>query len=120
AHGLLFGNPQPRRAIFAPCYTRAGPAAFARDRDSSRQVWSAHEGYPGDPAYREFYRDAGSDLALEHLGPVAAASRKFSGLKYHRVTGRGAEKELYDRAAAERRAETHATHFLEQIGRAHV
>lgn len=114
AHGLLFGNPQPRRAIFAPCYTRAGPAAFARDRDSSRQVWSAHEGYPGDPTYRDFYRDAGFDLPLEHLGPVAAGSRKFSGLKYHRITGHGLEKELYDRAAAQQTAETHATHFVEQ------
>jgi 1,4-alpha-glucan branching enzyme len=114
AHGLLFGNPQPRRAIFAPCYTRAGPAAFARDRNSSRQVWSAREGYPGDPAYREFYRDVGFDLPLEHLGPVGSGMRRFSGLKYHRITGRGAEKELYDRAAAERRAETHAAHFLEQ------
>ena len=59
AHGLLFGNPQPQRAIYAPCYTPAGPAAFARDHDSSRQVWSADEGYPGDPLYREFYRDVG-------------------------------------------------------------
>src|SRR5437868_6190785 len=41
AHGLLLGNPQPQHAIYAPCYTPAGPAAFARDRDSSRQVWSA-------------------------------------------------------------------------------
>jgi 1,4-alpha-glucan branching enzyme len=59
AHGLMFGKPRPLRSIYAPCYTPAGPAAFARDRDSSRQVWSAHEGYPGDPAYREFYCDAG-------------------------------------------------------------
>ena len=113
-HGLLFGNPQPRRAIYAPCYTRAGPAAFARDRDSSRQVWSAHEGYPGDPAYREFYRDIGFDLPLEHLGPVARGMRKFSGVKYYRITGRGPEKEWYDRAAAEKAAEMHAMHFLEQ------
>jgi 1,4-alpha-glucan branching enzyme len=114
AQGLLFGNPQPRRAIYAPCYTRAGPATFARDRDSSRQVWSAHEGYPGDPAYREFYRDIGFDLPFEHLGPAARGTRKFSGVKYHRITGRGAEKELYDRDAAERAADAHATHFLEQ------
>ena len=114
AHGLLFGNPQPHRAIYAPSYTRAGPAAFARDRDSSRQVWSAHEGYPGDPAYREFYRDIGFDLPLEHLGPVARGMRKFSGVKYHRITGRDSEKELYDRAAAEKAAETHAMDFLEQ------
>ena len=114
AHGLLFANPQPRRAIYAPCYTPAGPAAFARDRDSSRQVWSAHEGYPGDPAYREFYRDAGFDLPLEHVGPIARGTRKFSGIKYHRVTDRGQEKELYDRAAAERAVHEHANHFLEQ------
>jgi len=50
AHGLLFGKPRPRQSIYAPCYTPAGPAAFARDSDSSRQVWSAHQGYPGDPA----------------------------------------------------------------------
>jgi 1,4-alpha-glucan branching enzyme len=114
AHGLLFGNPQPRRAIYTPCYTRAGPAAFARDRDSSRQVWSAEEGYPGDPAYREFYRDIGFDLPVEHLGPVGRGVRKFSGVKYHRITGRKKEKELYDRAAAEKAADAHATHFLEQ------
>ncbi len=114
AHGLLFANPQPQRAIYAPCYTPAGPAAFARDRDSSRQVWSAEEGYPGDPAYREFYRDIGFDLPLEHLGPVARGLRKFSGVKYHRITGRKKEKEIYDRAQAEKAADAHAAHFLEQ------
>jgi len=114
AHGLLFGKPRPCRSIYAPCYTPAGPAAFARDRDSSREVWSAQEGYPGDPAYREFYRDIGFDLPMEHLGPVARGSRKFSGVKYHRITGRGGEKQLYERAAAENAAAKHASHFLEQ------
>lgn len=114
AHGLLFGNPQPQRAIYAPCYTPAGPAAFARDRDSSRQVWSAEEGYPGHPAYREFYRDVGFDLPLEHLGPVARGDRKFSGVKYHRITGQKKPKELYDRTAAESAADAHAVDFLEQ------
>jgi 1,4-alpha-glucan branching enzyme len=113
-HGLLFGKPRPHRSIYAPCYTPAGPAAFARDRDSSRQVWSAQGGYPGDPAYREFYRDAGFDLPLEHLGPVAHGTRKFSGVKYHRITGVGDQKELYDPVAAERIAERQALHFLEE------
>ena len=113
-HGLAFGKPPPVRSIYAPCYTPAGPAVFARDRDSSRQVWSAHEGYPGDPVYREFYRDVGFDLPVEHLGPAAHRSRKFSGIKYHRITGPGEEKQLYDREAAEKAAEQHAAHFLEQ------
>jgi 1,4-alpha-glucan branching enzyme len=114
AHGLLFGTPRPCRSIYAPCYTAAGPAAFARDHDASRQVWSAHEGYPGDPAYREFYRDIGFDLPFEHLGPIARGTRKFSGVKYHRITGRSDEKQLYDRTAAESAAAQHAIHFLEQ------
>jgi 1,4-alpha-glucan branching enzyme len=113
-HGLLFAKPRPRRSIYAPCYTPAGPAAFARDRDSSRQVWSAQEGYPGDPAYREFYRDAGFDLSTEHLRPVGHGTRKFSGVKYHRITGPGDEKELYDPVAAGRVAETQAIHFVEE------
>src|SRR6476661_9303840 len=114
AHGLLFGKPRPRRSIYAPCYTPSGPAAFARDPDASRQVWSAHEGYPGDPAYREFYRDIGFDLPMEHLGPIARGTRKFSGVKYHRITGGKKDKELYDRAEAEKAADAHAAHFLEQ------
>jgi 1,4-alpha-glucan branching enzyme len=87
---------------------------FARDRDSSRQVWSAVEGYPGDPAYREFYRDIGFELPTEYLWPESTgALRKFTGIKYHRITDRHGEKELYDPAAAVRVAEAHASHFLE-------
>ncbi|MEY2546968.1 MAG: 1,4-alpha-glucan branching enzyme [Verrucomicrobiota bacterium] len=115
AHGLIFANPRPRRAIYAPCFTPSGVAAFARDRDSSRQVWSATEGYPGDPAYREFYRDIGWELPLEHLGPVARGMRKFSGVKYYRITGGDKiDKQLYDRDAAVKAADAHAAHFLER------
>lgn len=114
SHGLLHGKPRPHRAIFAPCYTPSGPAAFARDRDSSQQVWSARGGYPGDPAYREFYRDLGFDLPMEHLGPIGrSGNRRFSGMKYHRITGHREDKELYDRVAAEQVAELQAEHFLE-------
>jgi 1,4-alpha-glucan branching enzyme len=113
AHGLMLADPRPRRAIYAPCFTPAGPAAFARDRDSSRQVWSATEGYPGDPAYREFYRDIGFELPLEHLWPGADSPlRKFTGIKYHRITDRHREKDLYEPATAQRVADGHAAHFL--------
>lgn len=114
AHGLMFGSPQPRFAIYAPCYTPEGPAVFARDRDSSRQVWSAEEGYPGDAAYRDFYRDIGYDLGLDYLKPFLGADgqRKFTGLKYHRITGRTEHKEFYHRPWAEAAAEAHAADFL--------
>ncbi len=114
AHGLMFGRPQPRFAIHAPCYTPEGPAVFARDRDSSRQVWSQEEGYPGDPAYRDFYRDIGYDLPLDYLRPFLGADgqRKFTGLKYHRITGRTGDKEVYHRPWAEGAADAHASDFL--------
>jgi len=115
SHGLMFGNPRPRYAIYAPCYTPAGPAAFARDRESSRQVWSAEEGYPGDPAYRDFYRDIGFDLADHQLEGflTPGAPRRFSGIKYHRITGRTPEKDIYNRAWALGAADAHAAHFVQ-------
>ena len=113
-HGLLHASPRPRYGVFAPIFTPNGMAAFGRDLDSAKQVWSKHEGYPGDATYRDFYRDIGFDLPIEHLGPIARGTRKFSGVKYHRITGRGEEKQLYDRTAAENAAAQHATHFLEQ------
>ncbi|MBJ7326673.1 MAG: DUF1957 domain-containing protein [Chthoniobacterales bacterium] len=116
AHGLMFARPQPRFAIYAPCYTPDGPAVFARDRDSSRQVWSAEEGYPGDPAYRDFYRDVGYDLEMDYLRRFLGADgqRKFTGMKYHRITGKTEHKELYERSWAEAATESHATDFLAQ------
>ena len=115
SHGLMFGNPRPRYAIYAPCYTPAGPAAFARDRESSRQVWSAEEGYPGDPAYRDFYRDIGFDLADHQLEGfiTPGVPRKFSGIKYHRITGATAEKDIYNRAWALGATDAHAAHFVQ-------
>ncbi|MFN2477435.1 MAG: glycoside hydrolase family 57 protein [Chthoniobacterales bacterium] len=113
AHGLMLGNPRPRRAIYAPCFTPAGPAAFARDPESSRQVWSAESGYPGDPAYREFHRDIGFDLPPAYISPESPSrSSGFTGLKYHRITGRDVAKEIYNPAWAEAAANAHAEHFL--------
>ena len=114
AHGLRFAKPRPRHSVYAPCFTSAGPAAFARDPESSRQVWSAKSGYPGDPAYRDFYRDIGFDLPPEDLFPRSTTKTpRFTGLKYHRITGGDGEKGIYNRAWAEAAAQAHADHFVE-------
>ena len=68
-HGVLHAQPRPRYGVFAPIYTRNGIAAFGRDLDSAKQVWSKHEGYPGDPRYRDFYRDIGFDLDFDYVRP---------------------------------------------------
>lgn len=116
SHGLLQASPRPVAATFAPVRTPLGTAFFGRDALSSKQVWSSKEGYPGHPDYREFYRDAGFDLTEEELRPFLKPEglRRFSGLKYYRVTAEGDHKEPYDPQRAENRALEHAKHFLDQ------
>src|SRR5690606_10143871 len=69
-----------------------------------------------------FYRDAGFDLSMEYLRPYLPEDgpRKFTGFKYHRITGRTADKDIYNRAWAMGAADAHAGNFLwnrqQQIG----
>jgi 1,4-alpha-glucan branching enzyme len=114
-HGILYADPQPRYGTFAPVFTPNGVAAFGRDFDSAKQVWSREEGYPGDPRYRDFYRDIAFDLDLDYLAPYlpAAPNRSFTGIKYYKITGPEGEKELYNPAEALQAAAGHAQHFLD-------
>jgi 1,4-alpha-glucan branching enzyme len=114
-HGLLHATPRPRYSTFAPLYTPNGVAAFGRDFDSSRQVWSKHEGYPGDWRYRDFYRDIGFDLDFDYVRPHLPSpdNRGFTGIKYYRITGAG-EKQIYQRDHALAMASEHARHFLDE------
>ncbi|MFH1777200.1 MAG: 1,4-alpha-glucan branching protein domain-containing protein [Candidatus Omnitrophota bacterium] len=115
AHGVLHGIPRPKYGVFAPVYCRSGVAAFGRDMESSKQVWSAVEGYPGDYVYREFYRDIGFDLDFEYIKPYIHKDgiRINTGIKYYRITGRGIEhKEPYDPHVARDRAAEHAGNFM--------
>jgi 1,4-alpha-glucan branching enzyme len=114
-HGVLHAQPRPRFGVYAPLFTPNGVAVFARDIDSARQVWSKQEGYPGDPVYRDFYRDIGYDLEYEYLKPhlPAPPHRSFTGIKYHAITSSSVEKQPYSRQAALQKAAAHASHFLQ-------
>ncbi|HZH03914.1 MAG TPA: 1,4-alpha-glucan branching protein domain-containing protein [Myxococcaceae bacterium] len=113
-HGIADATPRPLYGAYAPIFTEAGVAAFARDPESSQQVWSSEFGYPGDPAYREFYRDIGWDLDLDYIRPYiqATGARKNTGFKYYRVTGKSSHKEPYDPDVARERAAQHAGNFF--------
>jgi 1,4-alpha-glucan branching enzyme len=114
-HGVLYAQPRPRYGVFSPVFTPNGIAAFGRDLESARQVWSKQEGYPGDYRYRDFYRDIGFDLDYEYVKPfLPAGQRTFTGIKYHAITGEEDDKEIYNRQAALEVAAGHAQHFLEQ------
>ncbi|MCK4413273.1 MAG: DUF1957 domain-containing protein [Candidatus Eisenbacteria sp.] len=113
-HGVMFASPRPRYGVYAPLITRSGVAAFGRDLDSSKQVWSANEGYPGDYNYREFYRDVGWDLEYEYVRPYlhGDGQRSNLGIKYYRITGPGNHKAPYSFERATETAASHAGNFM--------
>ena len=113
-HGLNAAEPRPPFSPLTPALTPGGIGVVARDPESAQQVWSRHGGYPGDPAYREFYRDVGFDLDLDYVEPCLPAPkvRGFTGFKYHRVTGGTNEKQPYRRAEAMATVQRHAEHFI--------
>lgn len=113
-HGVLFAKPRPAFGVFSPLLTPAGVAAFGRDSESSKQVWSKTEGYPGDFTYRDFYRDIGFDLPMEYISPYIHPDgiRVHTGFKYYRITGLNNHKEPYRLDAARQRLAEHAGNFM--------
>lgn len=116
AHGIFHADRRPFYGTYAPIYTPLGVAAFGRDLKSSKSVWSAEEGYPGDQSYREYYRDIGFDLDFDYIRPYIHESglRVSTGFKYHRVTGEVAlaDKAVYDPDGAREKAAEHAGNFM--------
>jgi len=115
AHGLLHSSPRPKYGVFAPVYCRStGVACFSRDLESSKQVWSSIEGYPGDYDYREFYRDIGFDLEYDYIKPYIHSEgiRICTGIKYYRITGTNSVKEPYVPAWAREKAAKQAGNFM--------
>lgn len=114
-HGLTGSNQATDTCPYHPVRAPGGLAAFGRDTESSRQIWSAESGYPGDARYREFYRDLGLEAPAEALMDYLEGSgiRRFTGLKFHRITGPTDDKLLYDPGVASRAVSEHAVHFLE-------
>jgi 1,4-alpha-glucan branching enzyme len=113
-HGLTRARPKAAHGVYAPLCCNSGLYVFGRDPDSSRQVWSSTEGYPGDFDYREFYRDIAYDLDEEYTAPYIhpAGIKIDTGFKYYRVTGKTADKEYYSPGAASKKAKLHASDFI--------
>lgn len=114
SHAILDADQPPRHGVYAPLDCGNGVAAFGRDPASSRQVWSAEEGYPGDADYREYYRDIGFDLPLEYVAPyiLDGETRINTGIKYYRITGAKQAKQIYQPELAKLKARRHAEDFI--------
>ena len=115
-HGLLHARPRPRYGVYAPICSRNGVAFFGRDSEATLPVWSAKDGYPGHPDYREFHRDLGWDLPLEALEPLGLSEPRPLSLKLHRVTDHAValdHKQPYRPEIAANRIHSHARHYLQ-------
>ena len=115
SHGILYADPTPIYGTFAPIVSPENLIVFGRDMESSRQVWSSINGYPGDFNYREFYRDIGYDVDYEYIKPYIAHNgvRVNTGIKYYRITGKDCDKDYYDIQWAKDSAEKQAGHFMD-------
>ena len=113
-HGVLFADPRPGYGVYSGYFCKSGVAVFGRDVESSKSVWSAAEGCPGDHYYRDFYRDVGFDLDYDYVKPYINpdGSRGNTGMKYYRITGETLQKELYDPDKAREKAAEHAGNFM--------
>ena len=115
AHGILNSNPRPIYGVYSSVYTKNGIAAFARDIESSEQVWSSEVGYPGDGDYREFHKDVAYELDYDYVKPYLHSDgiRRNMGIKYHAITDKnGTYKKVYDPDVARNKAIGHAYNFV--------
>jgi 1,4-alpha-glucan branching enzyme len=114
SHGIEHADPRPLFGVSAPVYCPSGVAAFGRHPTTSKLVWSSKIGYPADYNYREYYRDIGYDLDQDYLEPFqyARGIRNKTGIKYHRITGPGPDKHLYNPDWGREAAERHAADFV--------
>ena len=119
SHGVLFSEDRPQNGVYRPLACPNGVSVFGRDVYSAHQVWSAEDGYPGDPSYRDFYRDIGYDLPLDYIGPYIHQDnlRAFTGLKYYAITGPTDQKRPYDPDRAAETVLQHADNFVYSIER---
>ena len=91
------GELRYERTPYVPYRLASGLQLFVRDHITGYQVWSRHQGYPGDGSYLEFHK-----------------MKDTSGIKYWRITGPDAElgdKVVYDPAKAAEMVRKHAAHF---------
>ena len=115
SHGILYADPTPIYGTCAPIVSPGGLVCFGRDMKSSQQVWSSIDGYPGDFNYRDFYRDIGYEADYDYIKPYIAHNgvRVHTGIKYHRITGKTDQKDIYNIRWAQDSAERQAGHFLD-------
>lgn len=117
SQAFFLSQDEPKTSCYAPVRCPNGLYCFARDYNLTSLIWSSTEGYPCDADYREFYRDIGYDLPLDYIRPYIHEPdvRVFTGFKYWAITGKTADKVVYDPDKAAGKVDAHSSNFLYHI-----
>ncbi len=91
----------------------SGAVVFGRDEATARQVWSAEDGFPAAPVYRDYHRDVGYELPEAEIVPFlwGGVGRGMTGFKLNRIAGVLRDTEAYDPVAAAERVNEQAAEF---------
>jgi len=108
SHGLLFGNPMPKRGSFYPVKTPNGTFILARDLYSVREM----EKISNNEIYRNNDRDVGYELPHEIVSSFLSeeGERRRTGYKYW---ARNGQNTVYNPQAASDKTLEYARAFLE-------
>ncbi len=117
SNGLSEGDTRCYFGTNEPVVTPHGAACFGIDQETRAQVWSREAGYPGHPNYKEWYRDLGYESDWDYLPEYfkTANVRRNTGLKYYRITAKGADlgqKDYYKPLWAEGTVHEQAGQFV--------
>ena len=109
-HGLLFGDPLPKKGTFYPVKTHNGTFILGRDYCAVQEI----EKISNDEVYRNNDRDVGYELPAEIVNKFLSADgeRHRTGFKYW--THSENENTIYDSQAASDKVVEHARLFLEK------
>lgn len=115
-HGIIDASVKPVNAVYAPLNCGNDVMAFARDPDLTRQVWDANEGFPGNINYREYYCNSVFSQQQALIEPSLDGNNDYQNqiIKYHRITGNGLEKELYQPKLARAQIKIDAESFVQK------
>lgn len=116
-NGLLEGDTKNHYGTNRPIVTPNNVACFGIDQMTRAAVWSREAGYPGHPNYKEWYRDLGYEADWDYLPDYfkTANVRRNTGLKYYRITAKGADlgdKDYYNPLWAEGTLHEQAGQFV--------
>jgi 1,4-alpha-glucan branching enzyme len=112
-HSLILRDPPALKGSFYPVKTPSDVFILARDYYARRDMEDAETGFPLDPLYRDYNRDAGYELPLEIVRPFLGSNGERTQTGYKYWAGQNKDEAMYDPLRASEKAREQAHSFLD-------